>query len=235
MTRDAMDDEEKFSDQEVHEILKKAVEKAPSRALTRGEGLSLAELKLIGQEVGIDPARLEDAARAVSQRRESRPNPFLGAPTVLNFERRVNGEFDPDDTPEFLSLIRRAMGVQGELEEVHGSLEWRSRSDLAERYVTITSRDGATTVRSSANLDNTVVLTFLPAGIIGTVLSVAGLIKSAQAGSMVGMILCLAVLPVLYPILRAIVRKVSRSEAEKLEEVVEDLARLAEGSGEEAG
>ena len=41
-------DERKFTDREVHEILKKAVARAPSQALVQREGLSLAELKAIG-------------------------------------------------------------------------------------------------------------------------------------------------------------------------------------------
>ncbi len=49
-------DERRFTDREVHEILKKAVEKAPSRALATSEGMSLTELKAIGAEVGIDPS-----------------------------------------------------------------------------------------------------------------------------------------------------------------------------------
>lgn len=67
---------------------------------------------------------LEDAARTVvlgdsdvSARR------LLGGATVLDFERRVPGEFQPDDTPEIHSLIRRIMGHQGEIDEIHGSLE----------------------------------------------------------------------------------------------------------------
>ena len=56
-------DERKFTDREVREILKKAVERGPSGALAKSEGLSLTELKSIGEEVGIEPARLEDAAR----------------------------------------------------------------------------------------------------------------------------------------------------------------------------
>jgi hypothetical protein len=87
-------DERKFTDREVREILKKAVERAPSRALVKSEGLSLAELKAIGEEVGIDPARLEDAARAVTGGGAGRANRILGAPTVFNFERKVERELE---------------------------------------------------------------------------------------------------------------------------------------------
>ncbi|MGW8265496.1 MAG: hypothetical protein ACWGSQ_03960 [Longimicrobiales bacterium] len=229
---DAPIDERRFTDDEVREILKKAVEKAPSRALARRDGLSLAELKAIGGEVGIDPARMEEAARAVALRKGQRTNRILGAPTVLTFERKVPGEFNPEDTPEILSLIRRTMGRQGEVDEIHGSLEWTAKGDSGERYVTLSSRDGTTTISGSANLSNAAILTYLPAGMMGLITSLVGLIKFVQDGSQIGLVVCLAVLPTLYPILRTILRMISGSEAARLEEVVDELARLPGGSGD---
>ena len=225
-------DERKFTEQEVHEILKKAVEKAPSGALVKSEGLSLAELKAIGGEVGIDPARLEDAARAIDLGGGNRPNQILGGPTVLHFERKVEGELDPRDTTEILSSIRRTMGRQGEVNEIHGSLEWSDKGDVGERYVNLSSRDGTTTIRSSANLSQAAVVTFLPAGMLGLIMSFAGLARFVKSGSEIALILGLTVLPILYPILRTIFRKISGSESAKLQQVVDELARLTEGSGD---
>jgi len=225
-------DERKFTDEEVREILKKAVEKAPSRALAKSEGLSLADLKAIGGEVGIDPARLEDAARAVAMKGGTRQHSILGGPTVLNFERKVEGEFDPEDTPEILAVIRRTMGQQGEVDEIHGSLEWKAKGEASERYVTLSPRDGVTTICSSANLSGAAILTYLPPGIMGAIASFVGLIKFAKDGSQMGLVVFLAVLPILYPILRTVFSKISGSESAKLERVVDELARLTEGSGD---
>jgi hypothetical protein len=225
-------EDRRFTDREVHEILKKAVERSPSRALAKREGLSLAELRVIGEEVGIDPHRLEDAARSVVRKGDARPNPFLGAPTVLNCERRVEGEFDRDATPEILSLIRRTMGQQGEVNEIRGSLEWSTQGEAGDRHVTLSARDGNTTIHGMANLTNAAILTYLPAGILGLITSFAGVAKSAQNGSQLAVILFLLVLPVLYSVLRVIFGTVSRSESAKLERVVEELARLTEGSAD---
>jgi hypothetical protein len=222
-------EERRFTDREVREILKRAVKKTPSRALVRDEGLSLAELEAIGHEVGIDPARLEDAARAVSLEKSERSGSVLGGPTVMDFERRVEGEFYPTDTPDILAVIRRTMGQQGEVAEVHGSLEWQAKGESGERYVTLSSRDGATTIRSSANLSNLAILTYLPAGAMGLITSMVGLIKFVQDGSQIGLIVCLAVLPILYPILRTIMGKVTSSESTKLQKVVDELARMVGG------
>jgi hypothetical protein len=223
-------EERRFTDREVHEILKKAVERAPSQALVKSEGLSLAELKAIGEEVGIEPARLEDAARAVTQGGSSRTERILCGSMVLNFERKVDREFDPDDTHEILSLIRRTMGQQGEVSEVHGALEWSAKGELGERYVTLSPRDGTTAIHSSSNLSNAAILTYLPTGIIGFFVSVAGLARFAKSGSEIGLILFFAILPILYPILRTIFSKISHSESAKLQQVVDELARLTEES-----
>lgn len=225
-------DERKFTDEEVREILKEAVEKAPSRALQRGEGVSLAELKSIGKEVGIDPSRLEDAARAITLRRRNQPNKLLGGPTVLNFERKVEGEFDPDDTPEILSVIRRTMGQQGEVEEIRGSLEWSAKGDASETYVTLSSRDGATTIQGSSNLSGVAVLTYLVPGFMAFIPTLVGLIKFIKDGSIPALVVFLTVLPLLYPILRTFFKKISGAESAKLEQVVDELALLTEGSGD---
>ena len=225
-------DERRFSDKEVHEILKKAVARAPSRALAKSEGLSLAELQAIGGEVGIDPARLEDAARELTLGSSNQPHGILGAPTVLHFERKVEGEFDPEDTSEIIARIRRGMGLQGEVSDIHGTLEWSAKGDSGERYVSLSSRDGTTTIRGSSNLANAAGVTYLPAGILGFVATVGGFARFAKSGSEIALIIALTVLPILYPIARTIFGKISRSEAAKLQRVVDDVARLTEGTGD---
>ena len=219
-----------FTDAEVREILNRAVSTTSARALLKRDGLSLSELKAIGREVGIDPARVEDAARAVTLETGNRPSRFLGGPVVMNFERKVEGVFDPDDTHEILSRIRQIVGSQGRVEEVHGSLEWSARGEAGERYVTLSPREGATTIRSSANLSNLAILTYVPAGAMGIIASFVGLTKYIKDGSEVGLIVFLLVVPVLYAILRTIYHRAADAEAERLRKVVDDLARLTEGS-----
>lgn len=124
------------------------------------------------------------------------------------------------------------MGQQGEVDEIRGSLEWSAKGEASERYVTLSSREGNTTIQSSSNLSGAAVLTFLVPGIFGFVTSFVGLAKFIKDGSLIGLIVCLAVLPIMYPILRTVLSKISGSESAKLERVVDDLARLTEGSGD---
>ena len=225
-------DERTFTDEEVREILKEAVKKPPSRVLANREGLSLADLKSVGEEVGIDPARLEDAARAVASRKRNQPSRVLGGPTILNFERKVEGEFDPEDTPEILSVIRRTMGQQGEVEEIRSSLEWSAKGDASQTYVTLSPRDGKTTIQASSNLSGVAVLTYLVPGFMAFIPTLVGLVKFIKDGSIPALVVFLTVLPLLYPILRAVYKKISSNESAKLEQVVDELARLTEGAGD---
>ena len=231
MTDNPIEDR-RFTDDEVREILKRAVSTSSTRALLKRDGLSLSELKAIGREVGIEAARVEDAARAVTLETGNRPSKFLGGPVIMNFERKVDGVFDRDDTHEILSRIRQIIGSQGQVEEVHGSLEWSTKGEVGERYVTLTPREGATTIRTSANLSNLAVLTYVPAGAMGIIASAVGLTKYVKDGSEAGLIVFLLVLPVLYAILRTIYHQVAGAEAERLRKVVDDLARLVEGPGD---
>lgn len=230
MVGDTPLEDRRFTDEEVREILDRAVRRLPAGAPVRGEGLTLAELQDIGKEVGIEPARLEDAARAVTLARGNRPNGLLGGPTVLRFERTAKGRLAPEDTPEVLNVIRSTMGLQGEVDESHGSLEWSAKGESGERSVTVSSRDGRTTIRGFANLSGTAALTYVPAGALGLIVSVASLLRYAKHGNAVALIVSVAVLIVLYPLLRTVYGKLSGSESARLERVVDELARLTEGS-----
>jgi hypothetical protein len=123
-------DERRFTDRDVREIVKRAVENGPADAPASSRSFSLAELQAIGREVGIEPARLEDTARAVTQRDEHRANRIIGVPTVLHCKRTVEAELDPTRTAAILSVIRRVTGLHGEVSEVSGSLEWSTKGVL---------------------------------------------------------------------------------------------------------
>ncbi len=222
--------ERRFTDREVHDILKRAVEEASPRALSKGEGLSLAELKSIGQEVGIDPNRLELAARSVALDGGDRVGGILGGPLVLHAEQRVDGEYEKDDTSEILSRIRKIMGRQGGVDEVHGALEWSSTGEFGARHVSISTKDGVTTIRGSVNLSSLALAMYLPAGVIGTFLSGLGFFVAANNGNPIPMVLSLLLVPAMFAVMRTIFGKLSRSESAKIHRVVSELVPLIEGT-----
>ena len=216
----------RYTEAELRAILAKAVEEGGSEPHEGIDGLSLAEIKEIGAEVGIDADTLERAARLVAPGHAGRWAGFAGAPTAMSVERRVEGELDSVQMTEILSVIRSGMGKPGRVSELKGLLEWRSSGELGHRVITLSSDDGVTTVGGMADLTQAAVITHLPASLIGLMGSAVGFMVAANAGNEIGMVFFVALVPTLLLTLRRLFARLSRSECGKLESVVEELAVL---------
>jgi hypothetical protein len=219
-------DDRNYTDKEVAEILQKAMEADPTRAQAGSEGTSLAELKAIGAEVGIDLDRIEEAARSLALRPTSDVNPFLGAATAVDFEARVPGVIPPEATPEVLAAIRRITGKLGETSEIRETMEWRVEGDAGSRWVTVSPSDGHTIIRASARLGQGAVISFIPAAIA----AIASAIPVLNAPSADGDPMALLLLPVvlaIYLTTRGLWSRFARKEADQLRQVVAELGKLA--------
>jgi len=220
-------EERKYSEDEVTEILRKAVEGDRAKTLARSDGMSLTELKAIGSEVGIDPERIESAAHSLAQTPATKSNPFVGGATAFDYEARVPGEIPPERTPDVVALIRRATGKPGKLSELHGTLEWRTDGDMGSRWVTVSPHDGHTTIRASARLGQGAVISFIPTAIA----TLAALVPVLNAPSADGNMMALVLIPLvlsLYLMTRGLWSRHARKEAEALNRVVEEVGRLAQ-------
>ena len=145
--------ERRYNEDEVALILRKAVDAgADDRATATGKGMSLSELKEIGIEVGIDAARIEDAARTL-ERRDDRPitGSVLGLSTTVQLDRVVPVRLVPEDLPQLLDAIRSEYARQGIVEEVLGGIEWRARSGMGGRYVSIRREGDQARIRVLGN------------------------------------------------------------------------------------
>ncbi len=216
----------KYTEAEVRAILAKAVQDGASGPPSETGDLSLDELKEIGAEVGIDPVSLERAARSLSVGQSDRRALLAGAPTSVTVERRVGGDLDSVQTNEILSVIRKEMGSPGRLSELTDLLEWRSEGELGQRVITLSSSDGGTAVDGMADLTQAAVITHLPATLLGIIGSAIGFMVSADAGNEIGMVLFIALLPMVLLATRTVFGRLARSEAGKLERAVEELATL---------
>ena len=82
-----MTDQKRYDEQEIAEILERATaeDSASGAAQPLGGGLTLPQLQEIGGEVGISPARIADAARAVGSREGTAlEKSYLGAPRSVS-------------------------------------------------------------------------------------------------------------------------------------------------------
>ncbi|MBT8487856.1 MAG: hypothetical protein KJO65_03405 [Gemmatimonadetes bacterium] len=217
------DEGRRFTDDEAKEILRRAVDVDQSRAGGLSEGVSLSELKAIGEEVGIAPEAVDHAARSLRRNAPSPRGGFFGGPRSVEAEGYAGLPLDPGSTAEVLALIRGALGRKGQATEIHGSVEWAGGSELVEEYVTLAPSEGSTVVRAGANLSGLVNLMFGLPLTLSAVLSVVGFITAVDEASVVGMLISLLLVPAVFLVLRVVYGAVVRSEATKLEELVEVL------------
>jgi hypothetical protein len=215
----------KYTEAELKAILAKAVQEDETHAQVRDDGLSLAEIKDIGAEVGIDARSLERAARSMEPM-GGRQVALAGGPTEVGVERLVDGALQSVPTSEILSVIRGRMGTPGDLSELKGLLEWRSSGELGHHVITLSTTDGVTTISGMVDLRQAAVLTHIPAGLLGLIGAVVGFMMAANQANEIGMVLSLGLLPAVVVATRALYSRLWKSEARKLEGVAEELAAL---------
>ena len=139
--------ERRYDEEEVAIILQRAAESRVGSA----EGLTLAQLKEIAADVGIDPAAVEAAAGSLDRRVAAPPSPLLGTPSAPQYEQTVPVPFDRVDQSELVLAIRRTMERHGVLDAGPNGLEWRARDATGGRYVTVLARGQETLVRVLGN------------------------------------------------------------------------------------
>ena len=174
--------ERRYDEEEVALILHRAVEaSATEHDSASGGGLTLAELKEIGAEAGIDASRIEAAAKGLAIRRFDPATPSsMGFPPTEQIERVVPGKLDPDHLPHLLDLIRNEFARQGIVEEVLGGLEWRASSVMGGRYVSIRREGDATRVRVLGNYRDGLLVFGLG---LGPMLAISGGLLGAGLGA----------------------------------------------------
>lgn len=132
-------------------ILSKATELAGQPDVQAGLGsaaLSLAEIKAIGAEVGIDPGLIERAAGLVPRdRSKTVVERVMGGP----LRHRVEAEFPVSLTEEsathLLSAVRAETEKQGEGQADAAGMSWYSEPGPSRVSVTAHSDEDVTTVR----------------------------------------------------------------------------------------
>lgn len=173
----------RYDEEEVALILHRAVE-AAARDQEGGTsaGLTLAELKEIAAEAGIDTTRIDEAATSLEVRRDGAlTSSSVGLPPTVQMERVVPARLDDDLLPQLLDLIRTEFARQGIVEEVLGGFEWRARSVMGGRYVSIRGEGDSTRVRVLGNYrDGLLTFTFGPGPILGVL---GGLLGGALSGA----------------------------------------------------
>lgn len=179
----------RFSDEEFALIIQRAAElqdraggaaaQLPNEtdgAMTAA-GLSLEAVREIGQEVGLEARFVEQAAASLEY------DPFVKEPSLLGGPHRhhLGDTFARTLTDvervELLDVIRGVQENDGKVNEVMGSLEWRSVGRMTGMTVTINSNDERVVIRVVNDLSGIAALTWIASIVTG--LAAGGLIVAA--------------------------------------------------------
>ena len=131
-------------------ILRKATELAGRSGVApvSTADLSLAEIKEIGVEVGIDPAFIERAARLVPRREAESPlERLIGGPVHHRVEARFPIALTQERATHLLSAVRADTDKQGQGQADSAGISWHSEPGIQRVSVTAHSDQDGTTVR----------------------------------------------------------------------------------------
>ena len=172
----------RYSDEEFALILRQAAELQESSGHPHHpEGLSLAEIKQVAREAGIDPRYVAEAAALLAMRGSSSERNWLGVPFKLEHERSLPGEVPDREMKTLLDEIRRVMEAPGELSHVPGALEWQHKSEGTsdKTYVDVVVKDGNTQVKIRGDRSEMAAVWFTLGPMAGVALGMIGAAAAA--------------------------------------------------------
>jgi hypothetical protein len=118
--------ERRYSDDEVAAIFEKASETSQKalRGSARTEGLTLAELKDIGREVGIAPEAVALAARSMDASAPARAKKFLGLPLSVERTVELHRTMTDAEWERLVVQLREVFNARGKLSSTGSLREW---------------------------------------------------------------------------------------------------------------
>jgi hypothetical protein len=137
--------ERRYTEEELALILNRAAERQEGVQASTPR-YTLADIQEIAAGAGIGPDHVASIAASLSDARPPRGGSVLGAPHRFRFEDSIEGEVADDVVGELFDVVRRTLGVQGEVTEALGTVEWKGQDVFGWSYVTVARRGGRTTL-----------------------------------------------------------------------------------------
>lgn len=214
-----MAEERVFSEQEVTQILRRAVELTESGAdKAYAPGVTIEELERIAAEVGVSPRALSQAI--LEQGMEPSKKGVLNL--TEEFERVVAGEMDPSQYDVILEGLKPLSNAgQPSASQIGRKLTASVWTGFGQAKIDVTSRNGRTrlSVKSNAFLQG--LMTLYPA-FIGSVIAIASTADKGMAG------IGLAIAAVLTSIGGLAFATLTRKGHRRAEKIADDLrSRIA--------
>ncbi|EDM77462.1 hypothetical protein PPSIR1_24799 [Plesiocystis pacifica SIR-1] len=234
MTSDKRASLERYDADQVGLILERAAELQAAKGSAISRRMSIDEVEAIASEAGIDAALVRQAAGELARPKPEAQthNAFIGGPSALRFERRLEGEVSEACFDEIAHEIHLTLDEPGTVTRSSRSLAWRTNvaSNTPGRRisVSVSTGRGETSIRVDEQLQTLIGSMF--GGILGGV-----------GGGGMGLIVLPAMwnpalIPVFmvgwmgasYALARGLFRRQSRRRAEALQAVFERIVTLCE-------
>lgn len=116
----------RYNEQEVAEIFGRAAESQQdaTRALPPGEGMTLAELQDIGQQVGMSAEAVADAARSLDRREPRFRRRLLGLTTGVGRSVALERRLTTDEWERLVVKVRETFDARGNVKSEGGLRQW---------------------------------------------------------------------------------------------------------------
>jgi len=228
-----MDDEKRFTEDEVKAILGRAVDLERIGAPIPGVAgsLSLVELKQIGNEVGISPALVEAAAADFQAHAVSNAPTWLGPPTRSRSSRLLHTTLSAADVRILLRILEDRVGRTGMASELLGRVTWVSQGAQLTTEVSLSTHSGQTRIDAEQRYPEQIrpLLHLIPAA-MGVTLAAS---LAAPAGAFGGALLAAAVGggAIGAAVGRSIWELVARTTARRTKRLADDVAAAAADLG----
>lgn len=121
--------ERRFSDAEVAQIFERATSGHAFQATRAAEGMTLAELQSIGQEVGIPAEQITRAALSLSPGEATPTQRFLGMTTGVGHTVHLARKLTDEEWERFIVEVRETFNARGTMTS-QGSLKQWSNGNL---------------------------------------------------------------------------------------------------------
>lgn len=118
--------ERRFSEAEVAEIIKLATEAQQTgrRQLKAGEGMTLGELQAIGQEVGLSPELVAEAARSIDKAGRPTSRSLLGLPIGVGRTIDLHRKLSDAEWERLVVDLRETFDARGILRQEGSFRQW---------------------------------------------------------------------------------------------------------------
>ncbi|MHB1096276.1 MAG: hypothetical protein ACYC3F_08875 [Gemmatimonadaceae bacterium] len=119
-------DDRRYNEQEVAEIFGRAAEVQgdSTRALPPGEGMTLAELQDIGQQVGMTAAAVADAARSLERQEPQFHRRLLGLTVGVGRSVALERRLTTDEWERLVVKVRETFDARGNVKSEGGLRQW---------------------------------------------------------------------------------------------------------------